>query len=261
MTIPIRKCDAPELDRIYASHELRLEDGTAWPVKVFIPREEGDLLYSICRALTPDLTLEVGMANGFSTAFIARALRDNGRGAHIAIDPFQRSEWRSAGLQLLRSLGLLERVRLVELPSHQALPMLEAEGVRADFIFIDGSHLFDYALGDFLCSDRLLKTGGLIAFDDSDWPAIRQVLRFVVANRHYEVALPEVVIEGERYTPSVASRLLRAIGRRIPRLDSKLRPSFTTPDVDLGLRGRCVVLRKLAPDDRNDQARGSHRSF
>ena len=30
MTIPIRKCDAPELDRIYASHELRLEDGTAW---------------------------------------------------------------------------------------------------------------------------------------------------------------------------------------------------------------------------------------
>jgi len=261
MTIPIRKCDAPEIDRLYASRELRLEDGTPWPVSVFIPREEGDLLYSICRALVPEVTIEVGMANGFSTAFIARALHDNGRGAHIAIDPFQRSEWKEAGLHLLRSLGLAQRVRLVELPSHQALPMLEAEGVRADFVFVDGSHLFDYAMCDFLCSDRLLRTGGLIAFDDSDWPAIREVLRFVVTNRHYEVALSDVVIEGEPYTPSVASRLLRSVSRRIPKLRARLRPSFTTPDFDLGLRGRCVVLRKLAPDDRDNQASGSHRPF
>jgi predicted O-methyltransferase YrrM len=261
MALSIRSCDLPDLAAMYAARELRFADRPARPMDVYIPQEQGDLLYSICREVRPAFTIEVGMANGLSTAFIARALADNGLGTHIAIDPYQRTDWQSSGLDLLRTLGLQSLVRLVELPSHQALPMLEREGVVADLVFIDGAHLFDFVMTDFLCSDRLLRTGGLVAFDDSDWPAVRSVLRFAITNRHYEVAFPEIVIEPERHRPSKSAAALRAFARWVPRLGEKLAPDFRRPDHELGLSGRCVVLRKLAADDRDSQSRGAHRAF
>jgi predicted O-methyltransferase YrrM len=227
-------------------------------MEVYIPREEGDYLYSLVRHLRPSTTVEVGMANGLSTLFIAQALRENGHGQHIAIDPFQFTDWTGAGVALLRSAGLESVVRLIEKPSHQALPELEQAGTRAQFVFIDGSHLFDYALTDFLCSDRLLDVGGLIAFDDSDWPAIKQVIRFVLANRRYEVAFPDVVIETPKVSPTLSGTVLRRAGRALPKLGQKLRQDFLVPDQALGVLGRCVVLKKLGEDERNSQSRFHH---
>ena len=146
------------------------------------------------------------------------------------------------------------------LVSHQALPELERSGVRAQFAFIDGAHLFDYAITDFLCIDRILDVGGLVAFDDSDWPAIRQAIRFILANRDYEVAFPEVVIEERPPTPTLAARAVRAAARVVPQLGKKLRPDFIGPDEALGLRGRCVVLRKLGEENRDSQTR-CHKPF
>src|SRR6185312_3139045 len=195
------------------------------------------------------------MANGISTCFIATALSENGGGRHIAIDPFQRTEWGGAGLALLEKAGVKSRAELIELPSHQALPDLERRGIRPGFAFIDGSHLFDYVMADFLCIDRLLPTGGVVAFDDSDWPAVIAVLRYVLTNRHYEIAYPGVIIEGVRNTPTRSARALRSLAHLSPKLASKLKPEFLIPTYDLGIRGRCVVLRKTASDDRNNQSR------
>jgi hypothetical protein len=122
-------------------------------------------------------------------------------------------------------------------------------------VFIDGSHLFDYVITDFLCSDRLLVKGGLVAFDDSDWPAITQALNYIVTNRHYEIAFPEVVIEPSKHSPGLASWTLKRIARYFPKLSMKLRPDFLTPSYERGIRGRCVVLRKLKSDDRDSQSR------
>jgi predicted O-methyltransferase YrrM len=230
------------------------------PMDVYIPREQGDLLYSLVRELQPKVTVEIGMANGLSTAFIAQALADNGAGRHIAIDPFQHSDWHGAGVALVRKAGLAHLVELVELPSHQGLPQLERDGIHTQFVFIDGSHLFDYVMTDFLCCDRILDVGGLMAFDDSDWPAITQVLRYAITNRHYEVACPEIVIEPMRYTPGIASRMIRGLGKSVPKLGERMRPDFTNPSHEMGIRGRCVVLRKLKDDDRNSQTK-FHRPF
>ncbi len=103
--------------------------------------------------------------------------------------------------------------------------------------------------------NRILDVGGLIAFDDSDLPAVRRALRLLLANRAYEVAFPQVVIEPRRPTPTSAARLARALGRLMPKLGTKLRPDFLVPDEQLGLRGRCIVLRKLAQDSRDSQSR------
>src|SRR5207245_1796399 len=135
-------------------------------------------------------SVEIGMANGFSTLFIAQALRENGIGRHIAIDPYQTADWGGAARVSLRRAGLDQLVEVIEKPSHQALPELEQQGAVAQFIFVDGSHMFDYVMADFLLADRILAEGGLIAFDDSDWDAVSKVMRFALSNRHYTVAFP-----------------------------------------------------------------------
>lgn len=259
-SIAMQACPHPLVEEMYRTRMVPLGDGGTAPMDVYIPRDEGDYLYTLVRHLAPAVTIEVGMANGLSTLFIAQALRDNGVGRHIAIDPFQSTDWQNAGRALIKRAELESLVELRETYSHRALPELEREGVRTQFAFIDGSHLFDYALSDFLCVDRILDVGGLIAFDDSDWPSVRQAIRFVLANRKYEVAFPQIVIEHRRPTPTLVARAVRATGRALPKLAEKLRPDFMVPDEDMGVRGRCVVLRKLGEEDRDGQSR-FHRPF
>jgi predicted O-methyltransferase YrrM len=256
----LQPCLSASLDEAYGTRRVPTLSSGDMPMDVYIPREQGDLLYSLVRKLRPQVSVEIGMANGLSTAFITQALHDNGTGRHIAIDPFQHSDWHGAGLALIRKARLENLVELVELPSHQALPQLEREGIRAQLLFIDGSHLFDYVMTDFLCADRILDVNGLMAFDDSDWPAITQVLRYAITNRHYEVACPDIVIEPVRYTPGLANRVIRGLGRKVAKFGEKLRSDFTDPSHEMGIRGRCVVLRKLRHDDRDSQSR-FHRPF
>ena len=196
-SLQLTACPEPLVEEIFARRQIPVAGGEWEPMEVYIPREQGDLLYSLVRYVLPELTVEVGMANGLSTLFIASGLQDNGAGRHIAIDPYQSADWKQAGITLMGLAGLADRVDVIEKFSHQALPELEQSGRRAQFVFIDGSHLFDYVISDFLCADRILDVGGLMAFDDSDWPAISQALRYIVTNRRYRnrVCL-ELVING-----------------------------------------------------------------
>lgn len=245
----------PVAAEMFRQRRITSRDGRPLPLDVFIPQQQAQLLYSLVRGLRPRATLEIGLANGISALFIAQALRDNGTGRHVAIDPYQSSEWGQAGMVALERAGLANWVTLREALSHQVLPELERDGLRIQFAFVDGSHLFDYVMADFLNVDRLLDVGGLIAFDDSDWPAIEAVLRFALANRHYEVYPTGVIIEPSRFRPTLPARLLRAAGRRLRCLRTRLRQDFLRPSHELGIRGRCVVLRKTAEDDRDNQAR------
>src|SRR5438876_12098824 len=99
-------CSHPVINEVYLTRAVPLADGSSAEMNVYIPRKEGDYLYSLVRHLRPSLTLEIGMANGLSTLFIAQALRENGCGRHISVDPFQFRDWRGAGMTLLRQAGL-----------------------------------------------------------------------------------------------------------------------------------------------------------
>jgi hypothetical protein len=74
-------------------------------------------------------------------------------------------------------------------PSYEILPQLCMNGERFDFIFIDGRHHFDYVLLDFFYTDKLLKAGCCMMFDDLWMPSVRKACSFILSNRNYSVVL------------------------------------------------------------------------
>ena len=183
------------LSEIYRTGTVEDADGVKTnPFPSATPFAVGSVLSALVTENRFTSTLEVGMAFGLSTLFLCEALRSNGGGKHIAIDSAQSTEWKSIGLLNVRRAGLDDLVRFMEEPSHGALWKLLSEGQQLDFAFIDGSHLFDYTLIDFFLVDKMLRTGGMVVFDDLWMPAVRDVVSYVVRNRAYR-RVPITTIE------------------------------------------------------------------
>jgi hypothetical protein len=83
----------------------------------------------------------------------------------IVIDPFQRTQWRGSGIKNIRD---------AEFGSDIVLPGLLDEGVTVDFAFVDGWHTFDQVPVEFYDINRLLRVGGVIAFDDANRRSINR---------------------------------------------------------------------------------------
>jgi predicted O-methyltransferase YrrM len=212
-----------------------------------ISGSEGQFLQKIVRQLDPTVTLEVGLAYGISSLFICDALNVRNGTQHIVIDPIQTSQhsWGGIGIANLRRAGYGNIVRLIEAQSYRALAELEGSGQRIEFAFVDGWHTFDFALVDLFFIDRLLSVGGVVAFDDASWPAIRKVCRFVKTNLAYSV----MGVDGSDPEPSLKRRLSERLLRRSP-FRTLLRPEVVAPDRSTGLVGRCIAFRKNADDSR-----------
>jgi predicted O-methyltransferase YrrM len=174
------------IDTIYDTGKVEAADGT--PIDAFpaaMPRFHAQEIERLVREGGFTRTLETGMAFGLSTLVIASVHAERGSGRHIAIDPFQSTDWGGVGILNLRRAGLEHLVRVIEEPSDDALPRLRSEGVRLDFALIDGLHLFDATLVDFFHIDRMLDVGGVVVFHDTWMPAVAQAVRFVRRNRAY----------------------------------------------------------------------------
>jgi predicted O-methyltransferase YrrM len=146
--------------------------------------QEGRHLYDVVRDNGFARTLEVGMANGLSALYMAQALRDSGaaHAQHVAIDPFQSTQWDNAARAAVARAGLTDLVDVREQASYLALPALVAEGATFDCVFVDGMHLFDYTLLDLFYADLLVPPGGVILLDDIRMQAVDQVLDYVRRN-------------------------------------------------------------------------------
>jgi predicted O-methyltransferase YrrM len=145
--------------------------------------EQGLWLYSLCREMKPQSTLEIGLAYGFSTLYFLTAIHENGTGHHIALDPFQNKLWSGVGLSHAQSLGMTDSFGFIEEESASVLVHLAKQGRTFEIIFIDGSHRFDDVLMDFRLSAPLCSTGGCIVLDDMWMPSIRRAVSFIRSNR------------------------------------------------------------------------------
>lgn len=63
----------------------------------------GETIYNIVRKLKPERVVEFGSLYGYSTICIAQALRDNGYGHLFSYDLYEKYEYNSADLDVLRS--------------------------------------------------------------------------------------------------------------------------------------------------------------
>ena len=180
-----------DLQSLYANQPQTGLDGKSYPIDAStrISVEEGLFLYDSCRNAAMTATLEVGMGYGFSTTFLLAALDANGGGRHIAIDPYQHSDWDGIGES--RVASLLPRTQnlkhhdftLIHDRSDHAAIDLERSGASFDLLFIDGYHRFDDVLIDVYLLARLCRPNGLIVLHDLWLPSVQAVQSFLCHNR------------------------------------------------------------------------------
>jgi predicted O-methyltransferase YrrM len=139
------------------------------------------------RQIKPDLSLETGLAYGFSTIPMLDAMHAQGYGHHISIDPSQMTYWHGVALTSIDALGFGARFTWIEDESHRAFIRLREENKRAQFIFFDGLHSFDGVVSDFHLADKVLDVGGVLVFN-YNWMPFGRALRSFIANNmaHYE---------------------------------------------------------------------------
>jgi predicted O-methyltransferase YrrM len=246
------------LSHIVASQQV--SDGTtSFPLRhpdfpdspVAVDPAEGALLQRIVADIKPVRSLEIGCAYGVSSLYICEALASARASAqqacHIVIDPFQSTQWRGIGIKNIRDAGFAPLVDFREERSEVALPRLLEENVTLDFAFVDGWHTFDQVMVEFYFLNRLLRVGGVIAFDDANRRSINRVVRHALTYPAYRVYATEAE---EAARPTVLGQSRRAL-TRVPAISGILRPDFLRKDWDLGILGTCVAIQKVADDKRS----------
>ncbi len=241
----------PLLEQIFTTGTTELPDGSPASLTSSISRQDCALVERMIAACGAVTAVEVGMAYGISTLCIAGALQKKTGSSParlVTIDPHQTSGWKRAGMHLIRRAGFDPMVELIEQPSQLALPRLVENGERFGFALIDGWHTFDHTLVDFFFCDALLTPGGIVVLDDAGYPAINAVIRFILANRDYE--LVETV--DRRDEGRLSLRVRRAIKRVIrPLAQTDRDPTRANERVFQRIaHSEMVALRKRGDDTR-----------
>ncbi|MDQ3864439.1 MAG: class I SAM-dependent methyltransferase [Actinomycetota bacterium] len=137
----------------------------------FSPRWAADsrfarLGYLLCRLISPSVVLETGVAYGVSSAFILKALEQNGRGMLYSVDlpPLRRDYERFWGIAVPEALR--GRWRLRRGSSAKVLPRLLEEIPTVDLFVHDSLHTHRNMRSEFDTVWPRLRIGGLLIADD-----------------------------------------------------------------------------------------------
>jgi len=164
-----------------------------------ISPEHGQFFHVLLRLIGAARCLEVGVFTGYSTLVTALAIPDPGTITACDIS----REWTDIGREFWREAGVEQKIDLRLGPALETLDGLLAEGREEayDFAFIDADKE-NYA-GYYERAVRLVRTGGLIAVDNTLWSgqvadpraqdtatvAIREFNRLVAADDRVEISL------------------------------------------------------------------------
>ena len=122
----------------------------------------------------PSVVIELGCFEGDTTFNVARFLEAKNRSySYFAIDPFSESEnlkqdvVNKAKALFLENATEFPKVELIEKRSFDGLLELHGRNVKADLIYVDGSHFAKDVLADAVLGFELLNIGGVMLFDDA----------------------------------------------------------------------------------------------
>jgi predicted O-methyltransferase YrrM len=142
-----------------------------------IPSGLGDsawVLHGLVRAMKPRMVVEIGSASGFSTCVIGSALRANGEGRLVAIDPHIATDWNDEGpadtfgalTRNLRRAGVTEFVEVIRGNSADVALNWQKP---IDLLFIDGDHSYEGVKHDWTAFSRFVSDFGVVVFHDALW--------------------------------------------------------------------------------------------
>ena len=145
--------------------ELREQTQKMSMSQMQISPEQGQFMQLLIELIGAKKTLEIGVFTGYSALAVALALPVDGR--IIACDI--NGEWTKIARSFWQRAGVMEKIELILQPALTTLATLVADGQAGsfDFVFIDAdkahySEYYTYAL-------QLVRTGGLIAIDNTLW--------------------------------------------------------------------------------------------
>lgn len=144
---------------------LREETASLPEHQMQVAPEQGALLAMLARLVGARRCLEVGTFTGYSSLCVALALPDDGR--LLCCDVSE--EWTSIARRYWAEAGVADKVELEVGPAAETLDGLLADGEEAtyDFAFVDADKPgYDGYYERLL---RLVRPGGLIAFDNVLW--------------------------------------------------------------------------------------------
>jgi len=140
------------------------------------------IYYALVRVLQPDVVVETGVCDGFSTRFLLLAMERNGRGALHSIDlPNQDVALDPAGarqrdiMAIGRETGWLvpaalrPRWQLHLGDATVLLPALLPKLGPIDVFIHDSLHTYEHMLFEFRTAWPHLRAGGILLSDDTDW--------------------------------------------------------------------------------------------
>lgn len=130
-----------------------------------ISPEQGQFMRLVNEILGSRRTLEVGVFTGYSAISVALALPQNGR--IIACDVNE--EWTRIAQRYFAEAGVADKIDLRIRPAVETLDALIAEGHSGqfDFAFVDADK--EGYLAYYERCLTLLRTGGIVAFDNVLW--------------------------------------------------------------------------------------------
>jgi predicted O-methyltransferase YrrM len=126
----------------------------------------GRLLYKLVRDYRPQKCLELGTCLGISTAFIASALSQNGKGQLVTLEG---SSSRSAYAEQVLSALRLSDIKFITGPFNQTLDPLLEDYQDVDFCYIDGHHDGNATIHYFEKISVILSEGAIVVIDDITW--------------------------------------------------------------------------------------------
>lgn len=145
----------------------------------FISEENARYLYDLILSQELSDVLELGIAHGTATCYIAAALDELGRGQVTAVDLLQEKDSFSPSVEeQLATTGLSRYARIERMHTgytwflHDEIVRNTSEGVcqeAYDLCIIDGPKNWTIDGAAFFLADKLLRRNGWVVFDDYNW--------------------------------------------------------------------------------------------
>ena len=141
---------------------------------IFHDHTKSSFLRILQEVIVPKVTIEIGVFEGETTFNITNLLSERNPDYRLyAIDPFSASEnlrqevVDDAKLTFKKNMLEFPQVELIEKNSFEGLLELHWRAIKADFIYVDGSHFAKDVLSDAVFGFELLNIGGVMLFDDA----------------------------------------------------------------------------------------------